>query len=109
MLSDKNNEVSCLNVHNQNLEYQIRKSNNDKETPYISNHKLEEEIKCLKQLIVEKDTELAQVCRTLEIQEADIGRLQQDIQEFQQKNNDTKKVHKLEITKFNNTLTSNTE
>ena len=65
MLFDKNKEVSCLNVHNQNLEDHIRKSKNDEETPYISNHKLEEEIKCLKQLIVEKDTELAQVSRTL--------------------------------------------
>ena len=56
MLSDKNNEISCLNVHNQNLKYPIRKSNNDEETPYISNHKLEEEIKRLKELIMDKDT-----------------------------------------------------
>ena len=83
MLFDKNKNISCLNVHNQNLEDHIRKSKNDEETPYISNHKIEEEIKRLKQLIVDKDIELAQVCRTLVIQEAEIGQLQQDIKELQ--------------------------
>ena len=48
MLSNKNKEISCLNVHNQNLEDQIIMSKNEKETPYRSNHELEEDIKCLK-------------------------------------------------------------
>ena len=41
---------------------------------------------------MDKDTELAQVRRTLESQEAKIGRLQQQISELQQKENDTKKT-----------------
>ena len=40
MLSDKNKQISCLNIHNQNLEDQIIKSENDEETPYRSNHEL---------------------------------------------------------------------
>ena len=40
---------------------------------------------------MDKDTELAQVRRTLESQEAEIGQLQQQISELQHKENDTKK------------------
>ena len=40
---------------------------------------------------MDKDTELEQVCRTLESQEENIGQLQQRINELQQKENNTKK------------------
>ena len=75
MLSNKDKEISCLKVHNQNLEGQIRKSKNDDKSPYGSNNELEKEIKHLNKLIMDKDTELAQVRRTLESQEAEIGQL----------------------------------
>ena len=47
MLSNKDKEISCLKVHNQNLEDEIRKSKNDDKSPYGSDNDLEEEIKCL--------------------------------------------------------------
>ena len=46
---------------------------------------------------MDKDTELAQVCKTLESQEAKICQLQQQNSELHQKENDTKITHKLEI------------
>ena len=46
---------------------------------------------------MDKDTELAQVHRTLESQEAEICQLQQQNSELHQKENDTKITHKLEI------------
>ena len=58
---------------------------------------------------MDKDTKLAQVYRTLENQEAKIGQLQQHINELQQKENDTKNMHKLEITPVKITLSNNTE
>ena len=75
MLSNKDKEISCLKVHNRNLEYKTRKSKNDDKSPYGSYNDLEEEIRHLNKLIMDKDTELAQVCRTLESQGAEIGRL----------------------------------
>ena len=53
--------MSHLKSHNQNLEDNIRKSKNDEESPYRSNGDLEEEIKCIRNLIMDKDNELAQV------------------------------------------------
>ena len=68
ILSDKDKEMSHLKSHNQNLEDNIRKSKNDKDSPYRSNDYLEEEINCISKLVMEKDNELAQVQRKLEIQ-----------------------------------------
>ena len=58
---------------------------------------------------MDKDNELAQVQRKLESQESEIYRHQQHMKELQQKDGDSKKAHKLEIMKINNTLSSNTE
>ena len=55
MLSDQDKEISCLKIHNQNLEDQIKKSKNDNKSPYGCDNELEEEIKHLKNLIMEKD------------------------------------------------------
>ena len=46
--------MSHLKSHNQNLEDNIRKSKNGKESPYRINGDLEEEIKCITKLIMEK-------------------------------------------------------
>ena len=69
--------MSHLKSHNQNLEDNIRKSKNDEESPYRSNDNLEEEIKCIRKLIMDKDNELVQVQRKLESQESEICRHQQ--------------------------------
>ena len=45
----------------------------------------------------------------MEIQESEICQQQQQVKELQQKYNDIRKAHKLEITKNNNTLTSKTK
>ena len=58
MLSDQDKEISCLKIHNQNLEDQIKKSKNDNKSPYGYDNELEEEIKNLNKLIMEKDVEL---------------------------------------------------
>ena len=76
MLSNKDKEISCLKVYNQNLEDQIRKSKNDNKSPYGSDNELEKEIRCINKLIIDKDIELVQVRGTLESQEKEIGRLQ---------------------------------
>ena len=58
MLSDQDKEISCLKIHNQNLEDQIKNSKNDNKSPYGCDNKLEEEIKHLNKLIMEEDVEL---------------------------------------------------
>ena len=61
MLSNQDKEISCLKIHNKNLEDEIRKSRNDNKSPYGCDNELEEEIKHLNQLMMEKDVELTQV------------------------------------------------
>ena len=58
---------------------------------------------------MDKDDELAQIQRNLKSQEAKICRHQQQNEELQQKYDDTKKKHKLEIAIINGKLASNTE
>ena len=58
---------------------------------------------------MDKDNELDQVQRRLEHQESEICQHQQHMKDLQQKYDDTKNAHKLEITKINNTLTRNTD
>ena len=61
ILTDKDEEMSHLKSHNKNLEDNMKKSKNDKKSPHRSNIDLEEEIKCIRKLIMDKDNELAQV------------------------------------------------
>ena len=68
-----------------------------------------EEIKWLNKNIKDKDEKITQIQTKVRCQEAENCRLQQQIEELQQKEEDSKKAHKLEITKVYNTLTSNTE
>ena len=58
---------------------------------------------------MDKDTELPQVRRILESQEAEISQLQQQISELQWKENDNKKMNKLEIAAIKSTLSNNTK
>ena len=69
--------------HNQNLEDDIRKSKNDNKSPYGSNNELEEEIKHLNKLMMEKDAELAQVRMKLENQETELRHHKQQKEKLQ--------------------------
>ena len=60
-------------------------------------------------LLNDKDEEIAKVQRKLESQESYICQHQQQMKELQQKYDDIRRAHKLEITKSNNTLTSKIE
>ena len=42
MLSDQDKEISCLKIHNQNLEDEIRKSKIENKSPYGCDNELEE-------------------------------------------------------------------
>ena len=68
-----------------------------------------EEIKRLNKIIKDKDDKIMQIQTKVRCQEVENCRLQQQIEELQQKEEDSKKEHKLEITKVYNTLTSNIE
>ena len=65
-----------------------------------------EEIKRLNKIIKDKDDKITQIQTKVRCQEAENCLLQQQIEELQQKEEDSKKVHKLEITKVYNTLTN---
>ena len=71
--------------------------------------KNKEEIKRLNKIIEDKDDKITQIQTKVRCQEVENCRLQQQIEELQQKEEDSKNAHKLEITKVYNTLTSNTE
>ena len=109
ILSNQDKEISCLKIHNQNLEYEIRKSKNDNKSPYGCDNELEEEIKHLNKLIMEKDVELAQVQMKLENQETELRHHKHRKEKLQQQYDDSKKTHKLELKKVNKVLSSNTE
>ena len=70
---------------------------------------LEEEVNILNKLIMDKDNELAQVHEKLGIQESELIHHQQQKEKLQQQYDDMKKTHKLEMTKINKVLSSNTE
>ena len=99
MLSDQDKEISCLKNHNQNLEDQIKKSKNDNKSPYGCDNELEEEINHLNKLIMGKYAELAQVRMRLENQEVELHDHKQQKEKLQQQYDDSKKTHKLELTK----------
>ena len=72
MLSDKDEQISHLKSHNQNLEDQVKKSKNDETLPYRSDNGFKEDIKRLNKLIKDKDSELAQAQKKLEDQDSKI-------------------------------------
>ena len=109
MLSNKDKEISCLKMHNQNLEDEIKKSKNDKKSPYGSDNDLEEEIKHLNKFIMEKYVELVQVQMKLENKETELLHHQQQKEKLQQQYDNNKKTNKLEMTKFNKVLSSNSK
>ena len=65
MFSGKDEQISHLKSHNQNLEDQIKKSKNDEKLPYRSDKDFEEDIKRLNKFIKDKDSELAQAQKKL--------------------------------------------
>ena len=58
---------------------------------------------------MEKDVELAQVRMKLENQETELRHHKQQKEKLQQQYDDSKKTHKLEITKVNKVLLSHSE
>ena len=58
---------------------------------------------------MEKDVELAEVRMKLENQETKLRHHKQQIEKLQQQYDDSKKTHKLELTKVNKVLSSNSE
>ena len=74
---------------------EFKKFKDNKESPYRSDNDLEEDIKHLNKLIMDKDDELAQIQRKLKIQESKICWHQKQKEKLQQKYDDTKKKHKL--------------
>ena len=74
MLSAKNEEISRLKNHNQDLEDKIKKFEDNEEPPHRSDNDLEEDKKSLKKPIMDKDDELAQIQRKLKSQESKICR-----------------------------------
>ena len=61
LLSATNEEISRLKNHNQDLKGKIKKFEANKESPYRSDNDLEEDIKRLNKLIMDKDDEWAQI------------------------------------------------
>ena len=68
-----------------------------------------QEIKQLNKIIKNKDENIMQIQTKVKCQEVENCCLQQHIEELQQKEEDSKKAHKLEIMKFYNTFKSNTK
>ena len=69
----------------------------------------ETEIIRLNKIVNDKDEELTHIRQKLEDQESMVDQYQQQIKVLQQKNDDSKKTHKLEITESNKTLSNNSE
>ena len=91
----KNEEISRLKNHNQDLKDKIERFEDNKESPYRSDNDLEEDIKHLNKLIMDKYDELMQIQRKLKTQESQICQHHQQKEEIKQKYDDTKKKHKL--------------
>ena len=77
MLSDKDEKISHLESHNQNLEDLIKKSKKDEKSPHKNDNDFEEDIKRLNNLINDKDSELAQAQKKLEDQDSKVCQHQQ--------------------------------
>ena len=93
----------------QKLDDQIIKSKKVEEHPYRNIIELEEEISRLNKVVIKKEDELAQVHEKLGNQETKLQHHQQQKERLQQQHDDCKKTHKLELTKVNKVLSSNTE
>ena len=93
MLLDKDKKISHLKNLNHDLEVKIRRSENNEEKPYRSIDELEEEMKCLNKIIMDKDIELTQGQRKIVNQESEICRHQQHMKELKQNYDDNKKTH----------------
>ena len=61
LLSTKNGEISWLKIHNEDLKDEIKKFKDNEESPCRSDNDLEEDIKSLNKLIMEKDDELEKI------------------------------------------------
>ena len=86
-----------------------KKSQNQGIKKEVDNNKAKEELTHLNAPLNDKDEEIAKVQRKLESQESEMCRNQQHMKELQQKYNDIRRTHKLEITKRNNILINKTE
>ena len=70
---------------------------------------MEEEISPLNKVVIDKEDALTQVHEKLGNQETKLCHHQQQKERLQQQHDDGKKTHKLELTKVNKVLSSNTE
>ena len=70
LLSVKNEEISWLKNHNQYLKDKIKKFKDNEESLYKIDNDLEDDIKHLNKLIIDKDDELAQIQRNIKSQES---------------------------------------
>ena len=61
LLSTKNEKISRLKNHNQDLKDKIKKFEDNEESTYRSDNDLEEDIKHLNKIIMDKDDELVQI------------------------------------------------
>ena len=109
LLSTNNEEISQLKNHNQDLKDKIERFEDNKESPYRSDNDLEEDIKHLNTFIMDKDDELTQIQRKLKVKNQRYVDINNRKEELQQKYDDTKQKHKLEIAKINGNFASNTE
>ena len=108
-LLDKDKKISHLEGIIQQLEDHIKKLNKVEECSYGNSIDLKEEISRLNKVVMDKEDKLAQLHEKLENQEIELCHRQHQKEKFQQKYDDNKKIHKLELTKVNNVLSSNTE
>ena len=108
-LSDKDEKISHLKCIIQQLEDQIKKLNKVEECTNGKTIDLKEEISRLNKVIMDKEDKLAQLHEKLENQETELCHRQQQKEKLQQQYDDSKKTHKLELTKINSVLSSNTE
>ena len=67
------------------------------------------EIICLNKIVNDKDEELTHIRQKLEDQESVVDQYRKQIKFLQQQNIDSKKEHKMEITKSNKTISDNSE
>ena len=107
-LADKDEKKSCLEGIIQKLDHQIIKSKKVKEHLYRNIIELEEEISRLIKFVIDKEDELAQVHEKSGNQETELRHHQQQKERLQQQHDNSKKTHKLELTKVNKVLSRNT-
>ena len=106
-ISNQNNHIEKLLAQIQKLkdenDFNQRKKNQDIKKEIID---YEAEIIRLNKIINNRDEELTHIGHKLEDQESVVGQYRQQIKVLQQQNSDSKKEHKLEITKSNKTISN---